>query len=210
MNKQHPPSESQLQDFRNALENFQVFTDAEWNLFGSKVTCRQLSRKEQLIGIGEVCRDITYLALGSVRYYLDRDGELITNYFSFSGELVGAYGSFISGKPSNIGIDAIEDCQLLVLNEANMAVLASAPGLIFKFEQMRRRIAEFIVLCYEDRVLSLITKSPEERYLKLLETSAEVFRKIPQHFIAHFLGITPVSLSRIRNRSRHTAAHSFS
>jgi ribosomal protein L10 len=65
---------------------------------------------------------------------------------------------------------------------------------------MGRLMAEYIVTCYEDRTNSFITHTPEERYLKLLETGKEILQKVPQHYIANYLGITAVSLSRIRNR----------
>lgn len=71
----------------------------------------------------------------------------------------------------------------------------------FKIEQMRRRIAEYYILCYEDRIGSFLFQNPEERYLALLNSGGAIFQKIPQHYIADYLGVTAVSLSRIRNRS---------
>jgi hypothetical protein len=67
-------------------------------------------------------------------------------------------------------------------------------------ERLGRLIAEHYLICYEDRVTSFVTQTPEERYNKLLETGGEILQRIPQHYIANFLGITPVSLSRIRRR----------
>jgi hypothetical protein len=61
-------------------------------------------------------------------------------------------------------------------------------------------VAEYYLICYEERVSSFLTKTPEERYLDLLNTGREIIQRMPQHYIAHFLGITPVSLSRIRRR----------
>ena len=74
------------------------------------------------------------------------------------------------------------------------------PLLAYKMERFGRLVSEHYLICYEDRVSSFITKSPEERYLDLLNTGMEILQRMPQHYIAHFLGITPVSLSRIRRR----------
>ena len=74
------------------------------------------------------------------------------------------------------------------------------PMLAYKMERFGRMIGEHYLCCYEDRVVSFLTQSPEERYLQLLNTGREILQRMPQHYIAHFLGITPVSLSRIRRR----------
>jgi CRP-like cAMP-binding protein len=53
---------------------------------------------------------------------------------------------------------------------------------------------------YGKLFLSRITKTPEERYLDMMKNNPEILLRVPQHYIATYLGITPVSLSRIRNR----------
>ena len=72
--------------------------------------------------------------------------------------------------------------------------------LAYKMERFGRLVAEYYLCCYEDRVASFVTQTPEERYLQLLSTGREILQRMPQHYIANFLGITPVSLSRIRRR----------
>jgi CRP-like cAMP-binding protein len=64
-----------------------------------------------------------------------------------------------------------------------------------------RVLAEYLGLGLEDRMVGLLTLSPEERYIELLNSNKKkIIERIPQHLIANYLGITPVSLSRIRNR----------
>ena len=72
--------------------------------------------------------------------------------------------------------------------------------LAYKVEKFGRLVAEETIICYEDRVASFITQTPEERYLQLYNTGKDILRRMPQHYIANYLGITPVSLSRIRRR----------
>ena len=75
------------------------------------------------------------------------------------------------------------------------------PLLAYKMERFGRLVAEHYICCYEDRISSFILQSPEERYLKMLETAPGIMQRVPQHYVANFLGITPVSLSRIRKRT---------
>ena len=74
------------------------------------------------------------------------------------------------------------------------------PMLAYKMERFGRLTAEHYLCCYEDRVTAFITQTPEERYLHLMQTRKDVMLRMPQHYIANYLGITPVSLSRIRRR----------
>jgi len=86
-----------------------------------------------------------------------------------------------------------------------MEQMLQNPLLAYKMERFGRLIAEHYLCCYEDRIASFITQSPEERYLQLLQTGKDILQRMPQHYIANFLGITPVSLSRIRKRLIVTA-----
>jgi CRP-like cAMP-binding protein len=56
---------------------------------------------------------------------------------------------------------------------------------------------------YARLFLSRIKDTPAKRYEDLIKEHPEILKRIPQHYIASYLGITPVSLSRIRNRTVH-------
>ncbi|MBY0349010.1 MAG: hypothetical protein K2W79_12185 [Hydrotalea flava] len=81
-----------------------------------------------------------------------------------------------------------------------MQLLLNYPLLAYKMERFGRLLAEHYLVCFEDRIKLFILKSPEERYLDLLQYEKDVLERIPQHYIAKYIGITPVSLSRIRRR----------
>lgn len=144
---------------------------------------------------------MAFIHEGAVRYFIERDGISLTTYFSFRSELISAYSSFITGQPTSVGLEAIQTTHILVLTKQSLHALASDTAMAFKIEQMRRRIAEFYITCYEERVGSFLSQKPEERYVTLLKAGGEIFQKIPQHYVANYLGVTAVSLSRIRNRS---------
>jgi len=64
-----------------------------------------------------------------------------------------------------------------------------------------RKIAEYATMGLEERMVSLLTQSAEERYLELLASNKQkILERIPQQYIANYLGITPESFSRIRHR----------
>jgi CRP-like cAMP-binding protein len=79
--------------------------------------------------------------------------------------------------------------------------LATLFDLSQSWERFGRKLAEWALTGLEERMAGLLMMSPEERYIQLLSGNKQkIIERIPQHLIANYLGITPVSLSRIRNR----------
>src|SRR5690606_34498636 len=97
-------------------------------------------------------------------------------------------------------IEAIENTVLILFSKPGLEKLLADHRINYKIERFGRLVAENYLICYEDRVTSFVTQNPEERYLQLLKDNRNVVKRIPQHYIANYLGITPVSLSRIRKR----------
>ncbi|MCO5945663.1 Crp/Fnr family transcriptional regulator [Mucilaginibacter flavidus] len=188
--------------FREQLKKYVEFNEAEWIVFAPYLSFVTLKKKKNFIEPGIVCKDVGFIVKGSVRYFHVKDGEEITGYFSFENEYVSSYKSFLTQTPSVHYIQALEDTDLITITQKNMQAMLANPMLGYKMERFGRLLAEHYLICYEDRVSSFITKTPEERYIDLLSISSgrEILQRMPQHYIAHFLGITPVSLSRIRRR----------
>lgn len=186
--------------FREQLKKYVEFNEAEWIVFTQYLSFSTLKKKKHFAEPGLVCRDIGFIVKGAVRYYYVKDGEEITGYFSFEHEYVSSYKSYLTQSPALNYIQALEDTELVTISHKNMQLMLANPLLAYKMERFGRLVAEHYLICYEDRVSSFVTKTPEERYLELLSTGGEVLQRMPQHYIAHILGITPVSLSRIRKR----------
>src|ERR1700744_3825087 len=189
-----------LNIFRNSLEKFVVFNEAEWIVFTQHLSFISLKKKKYFAVPEQVCDKVGFIVSGSIRYSHIIDGEDITSYFSFENEFVSSYKSYLTLQPGITYIQALEDTKLITYTRNDMEQMLQNPLLAFKMEHFGRKITEHYLCCYEDRMASFITQTPEERYLSLLETGREVLQRMPQHYIANFLGITPVSLSRIRRR----------
>jgi len=186
--------------FREQLKKFVDLNEAEWIVFAQHLDFSSLKKKKYFAQPGTVCQHIGFIVKGTVRYYHVKDGEEITGYFSFENEFVSSYKSYLTHQPGITYIQALEDTKLITFTRTDMEQMLQNPLLAFKMEHFGRTIAEHYLCCYEDRVASFITQTPEERYLSLLSTGREILQRMPQHYIANFLGITPVSLSRIRRR----------
>lgn len=191
---------AQLSALRKGIEPYVVFNEAEWIVFIQHIQLYKFRKKQLFAQAGKVCSHFGFVLRGSVRYFHIKDGVDITGYFSFENEFVSSYKSFVTGAPALNYIEALEPTEIIVISKKNMDLMLNNPMLAYKMERFGRLVGEYYLICYEDRLAAFITQTPEERYLKLLETGREILQRMPQHYVANFLGITPVSLSRIRKR----------
>ena len=201
------PSPLQSQIFRKHLEQFVTFTDREWKIFSEELYIKSVRKKRRFISEGKVCDEVGFILDGSFRFYFMKDGIEISNYFSFQNELISSYRSFLKREKSLINIEAMQDSLVICFSYAGLQKLLSDERIVLKMERFGRTIAEYLICCYEERVIAFVTQSPEERYRALLESGADLMQKIPQHYIANYLGITAVSLSRIRKRVFSSSKH---
>jgi CRP-like cAMP-binding protein len=194
------PSPLELQQFRSQLKRFVQFSDEEWEIFAIHLYKKKLKKRAVFMQTGKICNEVGFILSGSFRFYFIRDGVEVSNYFSFQNELISSYPSFIKRSPSTISIDAMENAELVCFSYDSLQTLLKDDRIAFSMEHFGRMIAEYLICCYDERIFSFLSQTPEERYLHLLDTQPEFLQKVPQHYLANYLGITAVSLSRIRKR----------
>lgn len=194
-------SEASLNTFREGLSEFVSFNEMEWATLVPYLKPALLKKKDHFAVQGKVCEYIGFIITGAVRYYHVKDGIEITGYFSFENDFISSYKSYVTRQPAIGYIQALEQTELVVISYKNMQLMLDNPVLALKMERFGRLVAEHYICCYEDRIASFITRNPEERYIEMLEKQGDIMLRVPQHYVANFLGITAVSLSRIRKRT---------
>lgn len=153
--------------------------------------------KAILVKEGKVSDQIFFINKGCIRAFYNAEGREITLQFFFEGESVASLESFLYNVPSAINIETIENCEVCILEKAVFLQQTDADQ-AFKDWFYQTAIEKLIV--HTGRLLSLLKNKPFDRYQQLLTEKPEILQRVPQHYIASYLGITPVSLSRIRNR----------
>ncbi len=181
----------------NIFRQFTDFNDSELEIIMPYFEQKMFKKKSILLEIGKVSNEVFYLINGCIRLYCEKDGEELSTYFFTENMFAGSYDSFLSRKLSKVAIETLEDCEVLVLSHESLESLYQVFPKMNEF--IRKAIEQRFVLLH-DLFISYLLNSPEERYLTLIKDRPELLQRIPQHQIASFLGITPVSLSRIRNR----------
>ncbi len=153
--------------------------------------------KSLLLEAGRVADKLYVIVKGAVRMWFNQDGKDVTLQFFFEGTPVCSFESFVKETPSEFNIETIESAEIIVIDKKGL--------LTYGKEHPKEKEAALLYLTdrminYTHLFLSRIKDTPEQRYKNLLAEHPEILQRVPQHYIASYLGITPVSLSRIRAR----------
>lgn len=161
-----------------------------------KVCSTLTFKKNELIQpIGHTCKTIYFLQKGIARIFYYKDGVDITEYFAFEGGIVARAESLFAGEPSQKAIEVLEDSEVLAIDVPKLYQLYDE---FHEIERLFRLIFEKAHVETIHRIESLQFHSAEDRYLNLLTTQKNIIQRVPLKYIASYLGITQVSLSRIR------------
>ena len=158
---------------------------------------REIPSKTILLHEGEISTQFFFVKKGCLRIWFNKDGKDITFQFFFERQGVSSIDSLLSNKPSMFTIESIEPSDLITLSKDHFELLLHYyPDLKNGFQEILfQRFRNYATL-----FLSMIKDTPRERYEDLIRNHPEIIQRVPQHYIASYLGITPISLSRIRNR----------
>jgi len=169
----------------------------EWDKLKHLFKRQVVPAKTILLQEGQVARTMFFIEKGCLRTWVNNDGKEITTQFFFEGDKVSSIESFRSAQPSLYSIESLEPCILQTISQKDFHdALEDLPELKKEMqEHLFRRLLKSQKTFY-----SFLKNSPQQRYQELLEEYPHIIQRIPQHYIASYLGITSVSLSRIRNR----------
>ena len=175
-----------------------TLTPEETAYFTSILKRKTLRKKQYLLQAGDVSRHECFVNKGCLRTYLvDEKGQEHIVQFGIEEWWTGDMYSFITGQPSLYHIDALEDCELLLIEKQQWEkMFVEVP----KFERFFRILLQNAFVSMQRRIAENMSLSAEERYTNFLQKHAHFEQRLPQRQIASYLGITPESLSRIRKQ----------
>ena len=153
--------------------------------------------KAILLEEGKVAEKLYLIRKGCLRLFFYNEGKDITFQFFFEGDFVASFDSLYKRTPSLFYLESIEPTELTAIRREDFYNLINN-NLSFRQLYEEKLIDRFHA--YQQLFLSRIKNTPQRRYEELLKEYPNIIQRVPQHYKASYLGITPVSLSRIRNR----------
>lgn len=183
--------------FRNFNEKVSL-TPEEQDFLKQYLTPKKLRKKQYLLQEGDICKHLCVVEKGALKaYVLTESGDERITAFALEGWTMGDLSSFIKEEPATLNIDALEDCELVLISkQAYNELLQVMP----KFETYIRILMTDAYMALQRRTTNMISLPLEERYKALTAMYPNIVQRVPQHMIASYMGLSPETLSRVRSR----------
>lgn len=171
-------------------------TEEEFEFCKTLFKPKKLRKKRFLLGEDEVCQYTAFVEKGLLRtFIIDEKGAEHTLQFSLEGWWVSDLSSFLTSEPSRYNIEALEDCELLMITRSSWDLLLEKYPV---FERFFRILIQNNLIVTQRRLMASFSHTAEEKYQKLIENFPDILQRVPLHLIASYLGISRETLSRIR------------
>jgi CRP-like cAMP-binding protein len=173
-------------------------TTQEEEFVKQHLTPKKLRKKQYLLQEGDVCKHICLVEKGALKAYIvDEKADDHITAFALEGWTIADLTSFFKQEPATLNIDALEDCELVLISKAaHDELLEKMP----KYETYIRILVTDAYVALQQRTTNMLHLSIEERYTAFTQMCQSVLQRVPQHMIASFMGLSPETLSRVRSR----------
>jgi CRP-like cAMP-binding protein len=182
---------------QNISKHIQL-TQEEADYFTRTLQIKRLRKKQYLVQEGDVCRYETFVNKGCLRtYHIDEKGQEHIAQFAIEDWWISDMYSFLTTTPARFNVDTLEDSELFCIDKPSLEEIYIQ---IPKFERFFRIILQNAFIAQQQRIISNMSESAEERYVDFMNRYPQLEQRVPQHQVASYLGIAPESLSRIRRQ----------
>ena len=186
-----------MESLIKAVKQFIRITSEEEAIISNLFTESRLKPGGYFLEEGKICRSVAFIEKGLLRYFVTQDGNEKTISFNKENEFACNYKSFLPAKPSDTSIQALEETTLYLISYDNLQRLYAD---VKEGERLGRMAIEQVFLAVMEQIRSLYADPPAARYQQFLATYPDLVQRIPQYYIASYVGVKPQSLSRIRKR----------
>ena len=183
---------------KDAIQSHFNFTDESFQLLKSIAVEKKIEKNQILFYPKKHISKILFLKNGLLRGYKIKDGKDFTHHFYFENWFATDFASFLNETPSQIFIESIENSSYLEIHKTDLLNLYDESPQI---ERLGRVIAEKAFLSTVEKLADMQLLNLNEKYDALLKRSPDLIQRVPQKYIASYLGVSEQSLSRIKKKS---------
>ena len=187
-----------FQQLFDSIQEKVTLTPAEMEICKTFFIPKKLRKKQTLLQEGDICIHNAFVEKGIMRsFFTDEKGNEHIVQFAIEGWWITDLSSFLTKSNSIYTIEALEDCELLLLTmEARENLIDKIP----MFERYQRLLLQNAYIANQARINSALTETAEEKYVKVGLAYPGIIKRVPQHMIASYLGLKPETLSRVRKQ----------
>lgn len=193
-----------LLHFRNKFPQLNPY----WDKYLPFQKRMEVPAKTILLQEGKVSQHYIAIEKGCVRtFFHNAEGEEKTVQFFFENEGLSSFDSFLNNTPSFFTIETLEPSVIYRLPKKYTLQMLDELSHEPSYLQLIMRISLQRQTHYMNEFVSFIRDTPEQRYLNLLREKPQIIQRVPQHYIASYLGISKVHLSRIKSKLSKGRSH---
>lgn len=179
------------------FSKFSSFTESEVKALKQSMVIKTFAKGSFLVKEGQASNASYFILNGLVRQYRLIDGEEVTTGFYTEEQWIISLTGFAEDSMATDYLICDEETMVVIGNEEKAQKLfRDFP----RFETISRAVMETVFAEQHKTMMYHLTASPEEKYLRLLETRPDLVQRVPQYQLASYIGVKPESLSRIRKR----------
>lgn len=187
----------------NQFRNKFPLNDSKWIEYTNSFQRIEVPAKTILLEEGEISKKLFIIEKGCIRVWFNNNGKDLTTQFFFENQSVASIESFMKKMPSPVVIETIEPSVIWWISKKDLDKILEE---IKEIPELRDRFIKMLferTFDYMKHFVSFIKDSPTQRYLNLIEERPQVLQRVPQHYIASYLGVSTVHLSRIKSKLVH-------
>ncbi|WP_291098131.1 MULTISPECIES: Crp/Fnr family transcriptional regulator [unclassified Empedobacter] len=182
-------------EIEQILDQISPLSSQSIQLIADKIQLIRLPKNTTLIDADKVEKKLYFIKKGIVRAYTIDDGKEITFWFGKEGDLILSMRSYVENKIGYETIELMEDCELYEIKSSDLQLFYATN---LEIANWGRKLAEIELIKTEERFVSRQLGTAIDRYKKLLEENPSLINRVQLGYIASYLGISQVTLSRIR------------
>ena len=185
-----------METLRHFISEYISLPEPEWKLIAMCFEKQTVDKEEMILHEGKICKYLYFLESGLFRFYINKDGNDVTKFFTDAPYFFTSQASFNAQKPAFENIEAIEKSVIWRISFAKSNELYK----LNSWTEFARKIIQEVQFFTEEILEELQTETAEHRYEKLQKNSPDLVKRVPLKHLASYLGIAPQSLSRIRRK----------
>lgn len=159
---------------------------------------RKLKKGDFFIREGDMSHEIAIVKSGIFSaYYIEKNGLEAIKYFYSEESVLVSYYAYLTGRESGYYIQALEECEIYVMELCDFKQMVEDS---YQLLYLCKKVLDEMLVMKEEHATSFTRLNSTERYQQFVDTYPGLEKRVKQYQIASYLGITPVSLSRIRRK----------
>ena len=170
-----------IKNIQRIISNYIDINDKEWEYYSSMFKIKTIKKNEIILTERAMCRNVYFVNTGLLRiFFTDKNGTEKTFHFALENTFAADYESLLKRIPSDYSIQALEDSVLILMS---YDMLHAGYENLRYGEKLGRLLAEDYFFLMGDKIKSIYTKTPRERYNNMNNKFPKILQRVPQHYI---------------------------